>query len=142
MRTSRTRTALAHRLLGLSSQSSDVQRKMAARVGELAVRDLIEQCLKCLEQFGPGILTVQADNDGYTRWVDPDEIQANLHIAEQADDQPMIRLQRRILQGLDEFAEKHLVFVLIIGMGQLRLYQIPVDTAGDDALRTIESVEF
>jgi len=118
------RRELAKQLFGLTD-GSDAQTKMATRISEAILSDLIQHAQRAWAEEGPGVLVIRRTVDD-AQWSPVQQVQDNLVIAERHDDRAMASCLRSILErvaGLDIDAE---VLIAIADHNSLRLFIRPV----------------
>ena len=87
MTTSSERRALAAQLFGIDD-ASEAQLKMASRISEAILSDLIQHGQRAWRDDGPGVLVIRRTKDD-ARWSPLEMVEQNLRVAQQADDQNM-----------------------------------------------------
>jgi len=80
---------LAAQLFGLTD-GSEAQVKMASRISEAILSDLIQHATKAWREDGPGVLVIRRTKDD-ARWSPAGMLEQNLAIAESAGDSAMAR---------------------------------------------------
>jgi len=118
------RRELAKQLFGLTD-GSEAQTKMAARISEAILSDLIQHAQRAWAEEGPGAMVIRRTLDD-AQWSPVAQIQENLAIAERHDDRAMASCLRSMLDrvaGLDIETE---ALIAIADHNSLRLLILPV----------------
>ncbi|MCE2836903.1 MAG: hypothetical protein LW834_08060 [Cyanobium sp. 49614_E6] len=118
------RRELARQLFGLTD-GSEAQTKMAARISEAILSDLIQHAQKAWQSDGPGVLVIRRTVDD-ARWSPVQEIQNNLTIAERHNDAGMIAALRSTLERLGSLDIDTHALVAFADHKGFRLLQLPV----------------
>lgn len=118
------RRELARQLFSLTD-ASEAQTKMAARISEAILSDMIQHAQKAWHSDGPGVLVIRRTVDD-ARWSPVQEIQDNLTIAEREDDAGMATALRSILERLGSLDIEQHALIAIADHKGLRLLQLPV----------------
>jgi hypothetical protein len=118
------RRDLAQALFGLTD-GSEAQTKMASRISEAILSDLIQQCQKAWTEEGPGVLVIRRTTDDIL-WSLVEDIQVNLALAERYDDKPMASALRDVLQQLGNLDIETEALLLIASAHSLKLLRLPV----------------
>lgn len=118
------RRDLAQQLFGLTD-GSETQTRMAARISEAILSDLIKHAQDAWADEGPGILVIRRIVDDVI-WSTTDNIHDNLHRAEDAADREMVSCLRDILDHLGRLDIDAEVPIAIADNRGLRLLRLPV----------------
>lgn len=119
------RLTLAKQLFGITD-GGDAQLQMASRIGEVILADLIHHGQTAWHELGPGVLIIR-QSAGDAIWSDAADIRAQLLIAEQDDDDGMIRVLRSMLSRLEDLVIEQQVPMAFADHHGLRFYLL--DTA-------------
>lgn len=131
------RRELAKQLFGITD-GSEAQTKMASRISEAILSDLIQHAQRAWEEDGPGVLVIRRTLDD-AQWSPIQQIKDNLAIAERTGDDQMAAAFRSMLErasALDIAAE---ALIAIADHKSLRLSVLPTTNpaaAIDEMLRS------
>jgi Cdc6-like AAA superfamily ATPase len=118
------RRDLAQQLFGLTD-GSETQTKMAARISEAILSDLIQHAQGAWIDEGPGILVIRRTTDDVI-WSTVSNIHDNLRRAEDSYDKEMVSCLRDILDHLGRLDIKAEAPIAIADSRGFRLLRLPV----------------
>ncbi|MCE2838622.1 MAG: hypothetical protein LW834_17000 [Cyanobium sp. 49614_E6] len=127
---------LAAQLFGLTD-ASEAQTKMASRISEAILSDLIQHATKAWRDDGPGVLVIRRTKDD-ARWSPAGMLEQNLAIAESAGDTAMARAFASTLKAIDGLNIDSVVPIAIADHTGWRLLLLPTD---NPAARVAELLE-
>jgi hypothetical protein len=117
------RRELARQLFGLTD-GSETQTKMASRISEAILSDLIQHAQKAWADDGPGVLVIRRTIDD-AQWSPVEQIQGNLALAERLDDRPMAAALRSLLDLIGRLDIQAEAPIAIADHISLRLLLLP-----------------
>jgi hypothetical protein len=118
------RRELAKQLFGLTD-GSEAQTKMAARISDAILSDLIQHAQRAWVEQGPGALVIRRTLDD-AQWSTVQQIQENLALAERAGDTPIESALRSLLERIGSLDTAAEVLIAIADHHSLRLLILPV----------------
>lgn len=127
---------LAAQLFGITD-ASEAQTKMASRISEAILSDLIQHGSKAWREDGPGVLVIRRTKDD-ARWSPAPMLEQNLRIAEGAGDVAMATAFRETLSAIDGLDIERQVPIAIADHNGWRLLLLPTD---NPAARVAELLE-
>jgi len=116
---------LAAQLFGITD-ASEAQTKMASRISEAILSDLVEHASKAWREDGPGVLVIRRTKDD-ARWSPAPMLEQNLAIAESAGDQSMAKAFAETLKAIDGLNIEQAVPIAIADHTGWRLLLLPTD---------------
>ena len=116
---------LAAQLFGLTD-GSEAQVKMASRISEAILSDLIQHATKAWREDGPGVLVIRRTKDD-ARWSPAGMLEQNLVIAESAGDSAMARAFADTLKAIASLNIEQVVPIAIADHTGWRLLLLPLD---------------
>lgn len=122
-------TAASGTAAGTRGAGSEAQIKMAKHIATAILADLVQQCQKSWRHLGPGALVVRRISDDVI-WSGPDNMLANIKIAETNGDDDMAQAFKKMLAILEGLDPEQNVMVVITDFTGMRVIVIPaVDPA-------------
>lgn len=121
------RLELAAGLFGLenSQPPTETQRRMAERIAEVILADMIGHSRKGWAELGAGALVIRAAcNDAI--WSTASDIQQQRQLAESSGDHDLAETFSRILQRIERLNIEEQVLIAIADHRGLRLLELPV----------------
>lgn len=131
------RRELAKQLFGITD-GSEAQTKMASRISEAILSDLIGHAQRAWAEDGPGVLVIRRTTDD-AQWSPIQQIKENLAIAERSGDSEMAAAFRSILERAVAADIETEALIAIADHKGLRLLVLPTTNpaaAIDEMLRS------
>lgn len=136
---------LAAALFGLPEHPSDTQKRFAAATASLILKDLITQCAKHASREGPGALVIAISPDAERNtWATPEQLKANLALAEKLGDTAMVDIHQRLLERLGSIDPATTALVLRLesdgGRATAKLFELDGDRDPEAAAAAIREL--
>jgi hypothetical protein len=122
------RLNLAQQLLSLPADGSaipEAQRRITSATCDAILLDFTGQIQRTIAKRGLGLPVIRPD--GHLAWYSPALIREQIHIAEQADDRPMIETLRSILLLLGDLDPTVSILAAVADSSGLRVMRIPIE---------------
>jgi hypothetical protein len=135
------RRELAQKLFGLQDSpqgSSETQIKMAARISEAILCDLVQHCQKSWAEEGDGVLIIRRLTDDVI-WSTAADIKGQLALAERFGDTEFAGVFRDILSQLANLDIESEGLIAIADSRGLRLLRLPLHGAADSIQSLLEA---
>ena len=128
---------LAAQLFGLTD-ASEAQIKMASRISEAILSDLIQHAQRAWRDDGPGVLVIRRTNDD-ARWSPLPMLEQNLQLAERSGDQPMAAAFQQTINAIDHLNIEQQVPIAIADHRGWRLLLLNADNPAAHVSELLES---
>jgi hypothetical protein len=128
---------LAAQLFGITD-ASEAQTKMASRISEAILSDLIQHASKAWREDGPGVLVIRRTKDD-ARWSPLGMLEQNLRVAESAGDSAMAAAFAETIRAVDGLNIEQQVPIAIADHTGWRLLLLPTDNPAARVAELLES---
>ena len=128
---------LAAQLFGITD-ASEAQTKMASRISEAILSDLIQHASKAWREDGPGVLVIRRTKDD-ARWSPLGMLEQNLRIAKSAGDSAMATAFADTIRAVDGLNIEQQVPIAIADHTGWRLLLLPTDNPAARVAELLES---
>ena len=131
------RRELAKQLFGLTD-GGEAQTKMASRIAEAILSDMVQHCQKAWTEEGPGVLVVRRTVDD-ARWSPAAMVEENLRTAESCGDTDLADCFRSTLSAISNIDIEQRVPIAIADHLGFRLLIVPANSAAHSIAELLET---
>jgi hypothetical protein len=129
---------LARQLFGLTD-AGEVQTKMAARIAEAILADMVHHAAKAWKDDGPGVLVVR-QIQGDARWSPAAMLEQNLAVAEAEGDSGMATAFRSTLAAINSLDIEQVAPIAIADHRGWRVLLIPTSNPAAAVAELLEEI--